>query len=66
MPKVENALLKICLNSSFTKKEKLKKMYVYIRENRPELNKDKVFDYCMLFYDEVQKGKKSNSSFYFG
>jgi hypothetical protein len=62
----EHVLLKIILDSSLTKTEKLKKMYVYMRKKFPKEDKDFIYDYCKDCYERKTLGKKKNESYYYG
>lgn len=66
MPTEEYVLKKIVLDCTLTKVEKLKKMYVFMRKSRPTNDKEDVYKYCKYFYEEMNKGKKKNDSYYYG
>ena len=66
MPDKEYVLNKIVLDSSLTKVEKLKKMYIFMRKNYPKDTKEDIYDFCKFHYDSVNKGKKKNESYYYG
>ena len=66
MPDKEYVLNKIVLDSSLTKVEKLKKMYIFMRKEYPKDRKEQIYDFCKFHYDNVNQGKKKNDSFYYG
>jgi hypothetical protein len=66
MPDKNNVLKTIILDCSLTKKEKLKKMYIFMRKNYPKENKDFIFDYCEHYYEKNTQKKYKNETIYYG
>lgn len=66
MPSDEYVLNKIVLDSSLTKVEKLKKMYIFMRKEYPKKDKEYIYGFCKFYYDDLHKGKKKNESVYYG
>ena len=63
----EYVLLKVISDSTLTKTEKLKKLYVHMRKKFPKEDKDLIYDYCKHYYEKtVNQYKKKNDSFYYG
>ncbi len=56
-----NELSFIIKNKSLTKKEKLKKMYIIVRNERDDLDKEEAYDFCVYYFDKVQKKYKERS-----
>ncbi len=61
-----NELSVIIKNKSLTKKEKLKKMYILVRNERDDLDKEEAYDFCLYYYEKrLKKYNQSSDSFYF-
>ncbi len=66
MPDQKYVLDKIVLDRNLTKVEKLKKMYIYMREERPREKKEDIYEYCKYYYEKKKIGKVKNESYYYG
>ncbi len=61
-----NDLSCIIKTKSLTKKEKLKKMYILVRNERDDLDKEDAYDFCVYYFDKIQKQNRQRSdSFYY-
>lgn len=61
-----NELSYVIKNNSLTKKEKLKRMYILVRSERDDLDKEEAYDFCVYFYEKRKKQSRamSDSSYY--
>ena len=60
-----NELSHIIKNKSLTKKEKLRKMYIIVRNERDDLDKEEAYDFCIYYYEKrLNLNKKQSDSFY--
>ena len=66
MPDQKYVLDKIVLDRNLTKVDKLKKMYIYVREIIPDKKKEDVYEYCKHYYEKNKQSKMKNDSFYYG
>lgn len=66
MPDQKYVLDKIVLDRNLTKVEKLKKMYITMRELLPHKRKEDVYEYCKHYYEKKKIGKMKNESYYYG
>ena len=61
-----NELSHIIKNKSLTKKEKLRKMYIIVRNERDDLDKEEAYDFCIYYYEKrLNLNKKQSDSFYY-
>ncbi len=58
MSRVDDLINIILKRSDLTKTEKLEKMYILIRKNRPKWNKYEVFEVCNIKYKDYQRMKQ--------
>lgn len=61
-----NELSYLIKNKSLTKKEKLKRMYIIVRNERDDLDKEEAYDFCVYFYEKrVKQLRATSDSCYF-
>jgi hypothetical protein len=60
-----NVLSSIIKTKSLTKKEKLKKMYMLVRDERDDLDKEEAYDFCVYYYEKKMKQNKESSDSFF-
>ena len=55
----------IIKNKSLTKKDKLKRMYIIVRNERGDLNKEEAYDFCVYFYEKRLKQTRPSSDHFY-
>jgi hypothetical protein len=60
MSKLYGVLNSIINRTDLNRKEKLKEMYVYMRKEKRNMDKEVIYDYCIYYYNK-QKIKYTDS-----
>jgi hypothetical protein len=60
MSKLYGVLNSIINRTDLNRKEKLKEMYVYMRKQKRNMDKEVIYDYCIYYYNK-QKIKYTDS-----